>query len=224
MGVHPTQADGGLVANVRLRGLSPCVRRTSTAGSVGLDARHARPPWAGAGPGPAWEPRQIPQPAPSPSWRIQVAARTGSGRFRSRAFGAGCDSRPVVGSRDAGRAHERHGGGRARGPLQIRGPAQAGPAGADGTVRMREGRARAWAVRPCTCAVRPVVPLVHGRRCVMTTEREPATTAPLSVAAPEPVAAPRPGAGVRIDGVSLTFRGTRTDPRARRHRPHDPSR
>ena len=46
----------------------------------------------------------------------------------------------------------------------------------------------------------------------MTTAREPATTAPLPAPAPavEPVAAPRPGAGVRIDGVSLTFRGTRT--------------
>ena len=43
----------------------------------------------------------------------------------------------------------------------------------------------------------------------MATEREPATTAPLSVSAPEQLAAPRPGAGVRIDGVSLTFRGTR---------------
>jgi NitT/TauT family transport system ATP-binding protein len=41
----------------------------------------------------------------------------------------------------------------------------------------------------------------------MATEREPAMTAPLS--APEHLAAPRPGAGVRIDGVSLTFRGTR---------------
>ncbi len=52
----------------------------------------------------------------------------------------------------------------------------------------------------------------------MATETGTATTAPLSAPAsgyeaspaPEPVAAPRPGAAVRIDGVSLTFRGTRT--------------
>ena len=161
-----------------------------------------------------------------------AAPRTGSGRFRSRAFGAGCDSRPVVGSRDAGRAHERHGGGRARGALQIRGPAQAGPAGADGTVRMREGRARAWAVRPCTCAVRPVVPLAAGRRCVMTTAREPATTAPLSAPAPVPAVSARARASVRPpsrrrhrDRRRLAHIPRRPHhARARRHRPRHPSR
>jgi NitT/TauT family transport system ATP-binding protein len=58
----------------------------------------------------------------------------------------------------------------------------------------------------------------------MTTAREPVAATPLSAPAPAtspavepapatspaPATAPRPGAGVRIDGVSLTFRGTRT--------------
>ena len=48
----------------------------------------------------------------------------------------------------------------------------------------------------------------------MTTAREPAATAPLPLPAPapasEPAVDPRPGAGIRIDGVSLTFRGART--------------
>jgi len=42
----------------------------------------------------------------------------------------------------------------------------------------------------------------------MTMAREPATEAPLPASARVP--APRPGAGIRIDGVSLTFRGART--------------
>jgi NitT/TauT family transport system ATP-binding protein len=48
----------------------------------------------------------------------------------------------------------------------------------------------------------------------VTTAREPAATAPQPLPAPasasESPSAPRPGAGLRIDGVSLTFRGTRT--------------
>jgi len=42
----------------------------------------------------------------------------------------------------------------------------------------------------------------------MTMAREPAIEAPLPASARVP--APRPGAGIRIDGVSLTFRGART--------------
>ena len=43
----------------------------------------------------------------------------------------------------------------------------------------------------------------------MATAREPATI-PSSAPAPAPVRAPVTGAGIRIDGVSLTFRGVRT--------------
>ncbi len=42
----------------------------------------------------------------------------------------------------------------------------------------------------------------------MTTASDPATTAPPPASVP--AAVPRPGAGIRVDGVSLTFRGART--------------
>jgi NitT/TauT family transport system ATP-binding protein len=45
----------------------------------------------------------------------------------------------------------------------------------------------------------------------MTTARETATTAtPRPASGPSLASGPRPGAGIHIDGVSLTFRGTRT--------------
>ena len=44
----------------------------------------------------------------------------------------------------------------------------------------------------------------------MTTARQPAATAMPPALAPDTGATPRPGAGIRIDDVSLTFRGART--------------
>ena len=95
---------------------------------------------------------------------------------------------------------------------QIRGAAQAGPTGADGTVRMEEGHG-AGGSRPGTCP-RTVLP-----RCARDATEVPmaaASGARPTAAAPSTCRAAPPGAGIRVDDVSLTFRGAAPGPRARR--------
>src|SRR3954447_163711 len=95
---------------------------------------------------------------------------------------------------------------------QIRGGAQASPAGADGTVRMEEGHRRRH-VRTARAPPPRRLPRCARRTTEVQMTAAPGSdprfdaraVAPLATAPPTSSFAPSAGAGIHVDDVSLTF-------------------